>query len=955
MRGSSFIISGLFLFSILGALVNAQLPAPRLDSIFPMGGKAGDSVDITLKGADLTGDGQLFFNDPGITSEPLGKGVFKVKIAGEVRSGSYDLRYGGKDGTTSPISFAVSKRDERITPKDATDKSKAVLLEDNVVINGIMEQGKAHYYKFPVRNGGRYFVDCFAERIDSRADALLVLTDPSGIEVARSRESVGGDPLVGFTATIEGEYILRVSDFLTRGGDGYNYRIQLRQGPQIDFVLPLSAQPGKTQSFQVFGKNLPGGVPSGEDGLERIEINIDVPTEMERRKTMPVRPSGAGVKGFHYELGEGSNISNSVFIARSNFQPVIDGGSNSSPEDAQEIPFPSELSGRFYPGKKSWFSFNAVKDKEYVIEVVAHRLVSYCDPTITVVKVIADGEGKEKSTQLAKADDQEANVGGRRYPTNSRDPIYRFKADADCKVRVSVGDNFATKAPFRMIVREPRPDFDLLVSASAPAGDNNKGKKIVREGIAIRRGQVGNLDVYVLRRDGFDGEIELKAEGFPKSFNVKTTKLGKGKNHCSLSFYNAEDAPAWAGKVKIIGEADVQGTKIQKEAESLTVNWSVNDADNERVISRTSSEITVASIEERTPMTVVPAEEKVWESSLGGNLEIPIKFITTSEIKDKVTIVPVNFPGMGKAPQIQVAKEKTKESHKLIIPLLNNKDNNKYQEGTHQFVLKASTKLGYRRDLQVLQTAETEKKNAAKILEETKKSVDALKKELESTRKSLAEAKSSGAETEEEKKKKINDAESKIGSAEEALKQAEKQLKEAEDKNKNADQKLKQATDRSKPKDVQFISYSKPVTVKIESCPIKLKGIDSPIELGKGLKSTVPVSFDRLYGFADGVSLTAKLPDGTKGVKLMEGSANKDQSVINLPVEVAADAKSGLIELELIAKLKFNGIDLQTKGNVSVKITEPPAAPEEPPAAPEEPPAAPEEPPAAPEEPPAVN
>ena len=75
--------------------------------------------------------------------------------------------------------------------------------------------------------------------------------------------------------------------------------------------------------------------------------------------------------------------------------------------------------------------------------------------------------------------------------------------------------------------------------------NNNKGKKIVRGGIAIRRGQVGNLDVYALRRDGFDGEIELKVEGFPQSFKVKTTKLEKGKNHCSLSFYNAEDAPPW--------------------------------------------------------------------------------------------------------------------------------------------------------------------------------------------------------------------------------------------------------------------------------------------------------------------------------------------------------------------------------------------------------------------------
>ena len=947
MRRSCYIISWLFLFFVLGNLVEGQLPAPRLDSIFPMGGKAGGSVDITLKGADLTGEGQLFFNDPGITSEPIGKGVFKVKIAELVSSGSYDLRFGGKDGTTSPISFAVSNRDEKIAPKEATNKAKAVYLEDNVVMNGIMEPGKAHYYKFPVRNGGRYFIDCFAERINSRADALLVLNDPSGIEVARSRESIGGDPLIGFTPTIEGEYLLRVSDFLARGGAGYNYRIQLRQGPQIDFVLPLSAQPGKTQSFQIFGKNLPGGVPSGEDGLERIEINIDVPTEMERRKTVPVKPSGAGFKGFHYALGEGNDISNSVFIAQSNFSPVIDSGSNSSPEDAQEIPFPSELSGRFYPGKKSWFSFNAEKDKEYVIEVIAHRLVSYCDPSIVVEKVIGDAEGKEKVSIIGKADDQEANVGGRRYPTNSRDPIYRFKADIDCKVRVAVSDNFATKAPFRMIIREPKPDFDLLVSASAPAGDNNKGKKIVREGIAVRRGQVGNLDVYVLRRDGFDGEIELKAQGFPESFKVKTTKLGKGKNHCSLSFYNKEDAPAWAGKVKIVGEADVQGTKIQKEAESLAVNWSVNDADQERVISRTSSGITVASIDEQTPMKVVPAEDKVWESSLGGNLEIPIKFITTSEIKDKVTIVPVDFPGMGKAPQIQVDKGKTKESHKLIIPLLNNKDNNKYQEGTHQFVLRASTKLGYRRDLQVFQIAEEQKKNATKILEEAKKTLETLKKEFESAKKSLNEAKSSSAETEEEKKKKITDAESKVGLAEESLKQAEKKLKEAEEKNKSADQKLKQATDRAKPKDVQFVSYSKPVTVKIEACPIRFKDSKAPVELGKGLKSKVVVNFDRLYGFADSVSLSAKLPDGTKGLKVAEASANKDQSAIDLPIEITADANLGLIHLELIAKLKFNGIDLQTKGNVSIKITEPPAAPEEPPAAPEEPPAAPEEPPAA--------
>ena len=50
------------------------------------------------------------------------------------------------------------------------------------------------------------------------------------------------------------------------------------------------------------------------------------------------------------------------------------------------------------------------------------------------------------------------------------------------------------------------------------------------------------------------------------------------------------------------------------------------------------------------------------------------------------------------------------------------------------------------------------------------------------------------------------------------------------------------------------------------------------------------VNFDRLYGFADSVSMRVKIPDGTKGVKVGNASANKDQSAIDLPIEITADA-----------------------------------------------------------------
>ena len=48
--------------------------------------------------------------------------------------------------------------------------------------------------------------------------------------------------LIDFKAQKSGEYILRVSDFLTRGGDDYWYRVRIRKAAQIDFVFPSESK-----------------------------------------------------------------------------------------------------------------------------------------------------------------------------------------------------------------------------------------------------------------------------------------------------------------------------------------------------------------------------------------------------------------------------------------------------------------------------------------------------------------------------------------------------------------------------------------------------------------------------------------------------------------------------------------------------------------------------------------
>ena len=909
------------LFAISSICSQAQLPVPRIDSIFPLGSKAGSSIEVVIKGSDLDPSGKLFFEDSRIKSESLGGNKFKVSVDEEVSPGIYDFRHGGKSGTTSSLSFLVSNLEEFTVQNEAVSKDKAMPIDHSMFLNGLIQKGNAHFFKFSLNENERVFVDCFAERINSRMDALIVVEDPNGNEVGRSREAIGGDPLIDFKAQKSGEYILRVSDFLTRGGDDYWYRVRIRKAAQIDFVFPSSVRVGEKQKFQIFGRNLPGGVPSGDDGLEMIEMDVDVPDVMERQRFGPTKPINAGMKGFNFSIGEGLELSNSVFIPFSNYSHFIENGANATPNDAQKINPPGEVSGRFYPGKKSWFSFDVKTGNDYVVEVVSNRLYSPTDPILSVDKVITDNEGKETITSLGKADDQALNIGGRRYPTNHRDPSLKFKADSDFVARVSIKDNFSTNLPFRLIVRNSKPDYELFVSVPIPDGDNNKGKKIIKGGLAVRSGQVGRLEIFALRKDGYDGQIDVSIKGLPDFFEVRPASISKGQNSCTLSFYNKKHSSEWVGNVEVMGNSEINGEKITKNAESVAVNWSVNDADKERVVSRTSSVMTIASIKEKIPLSVIPVEDKVWESSLGATLEIPFKFESTGEIKDKVTILPIDFPGMGKAPQIQVDKGKTKDAHKLVIPLLNNKDNNKYNEGIHQFVIKATTKLGYRRDLHLLNEAEEIAKKNKEALEANRKSIEPLKKAVEEAKKILEQSKASSQETEEQKNKVIEQAAKSLKLSEDMLKEANSKLKESEALNNKSAEDVKKASERSKPKDIQFVSYSKPVKVKINSTPIKVE-FSSADNTEKGSKGMIQLKVQRLFGFADAVSFSPIFPEGLKGIKVTDTVCAKDQSNVEIPFEIEDQALVGSVNFDLSCKIKFNGIELAEKVPVSFEVIE---------------------------------
>src|SRR5439155_24069234 len=118
------------------------------------------------------------------------------------------------------------------------------------------------YYRIPAKKGQRYVIDCTALRIDSRAQVVLSLMDPSVGELQSARATKDRDPMLDFTAAADGPVFLRVNDLTFRGGDEFQYRLVVSTGPWIDFVDPPFLKAGADNEVTIYGRTLPGGVPA---------------------------------------------------------------------------------------------------------------------------------------------------------------------------------------------------------------------------------------------------------------------------------------------------------------------------------------------------------------------------------------------------------------------------------------------------------------------------------------------------------------------------------------------------------------------------------------------------------------------------------------------------------------------------------------------------------------------
>jgi hypothetical protein len=887
----------------------AELPTARLTALTPMAGTRGADVEVKVVGVDLDDVRELRFSEPKITAKPKAGAAdtFVVTVPGDVAPGTYDARAIGRYGVSNPRAFVVDTLAVLVNKGGNTAAAGATPVTVGQSICGAAEANAVHYYKLPLKSGQRVLAEVEARRIDSKMDASAVLADAAGRDLVISRR---GD-LIDFTAPADGEYSLRVYDATYRGGPDFFYRLAVHVKPYVDFVLPASGVAGTKSKFTLYGRNLPGGTPApdvtvagGTRALERLEVDITVPGDPDKAAFAHVPSTEALLDGFDYRFDTPAGASNAVRIAMATAPAVVTetpAATDRSNTAGQKLAAPCEVSGRFHPRhRQHTFTFDAPAASTYWLEVFCNRSGAAAAPFLLVQKLAKDAKtNAEAWTDVQEVYESPLNVGGGELRTSSRDPSYKLDVKDAGTYRLTVRNLFSTPADgggigYRLAIRTPAPDFRLAVVPASPAAEKDS-KEIPVWTTLLRRGGFAPLKVVALRRDGFDGEIDLKIDDLPPGVSCAPGKIGKGDASAALLLAAADKADAGAAAIRVTGTATVNGGPVTRVARAATVATSEYDKTSKtaEVVSRRARELMVGVSADECPLTIAATKGGglVETYAFNPKVSIPLKLTKRAEFGGAIPLKLVGHPLFEKVKELNVDKGADAGTFELDLAAL------KVPAGVYTLYAETLSKVKYKAmPSDVVKSAEAAAKEADKAAAEAAASAKAAEAKLAAAKKDAPER----------------------ADLEKAVAATSKKAKEMDAAKAAATAKMKDLTAKAAPKEMPASFYSSPIRLTVAPAPITLTAPAAPLAVDAGGKADLDVVIARLPGYADPAELA--IVTTVKGLA-GKGAVAKDQATGKLTITADASTPAGDHAVRVEAKVKVGAQTVTVDQPLVVKVT----------------------------------
>lgn len=210
-----------FQFAILlafstSAFSQATFPSPVLTSISPLGGKAGSTVEVTLRGADLDGPSAVLVGDRSIGIQTATKA--SLALPANLPAGTHDFRFVGRYGVSNPRVFVVTPHPVVESPGTNAKPDKALKIEVNSAISGAFKATTPHWFTFEAKKGQSLTATFLGLKADTRAEVLGAISDGRGRELARLKRGT-----MNFTPPADGTYRMEVHELMHRAGDDYGF------------------------------------------------------------------------------------------------------------------------------------------------------------------------------------------------------------------------------------------------------------------------------------------------------------------------------------------------------------------------------------------------------------------------------------------------------------------------------------------------------------------------------------------------------------------------------------------------------------------------------------------------------------------------------------------------------------------------------------------------------------
>ena len=624
--------------------VRAQVTAPQpfLASVSPPAAQVGAKVEVSITGTDLDGASRLHFSVPGVTCEPKlddkkqpVANKFVISIPAGTAATTCDIRVVARYGISNPRGFAITALPVVAVPGSAISIDKAFKAMLNTVLAGTAVKQATSFIQFDAKQGQRVIAVCRPLAIDSRMDAYVSLRNTDGVKLGR----LDPDGLLDFTATSDGTFTLELHDLMFRGDAEFPFVLTLTTGPVIERAFDGGAQ------WILYGRNLPKGttVASGHGAeMQRLQVTAD-----EAKRLLAANPIEA------------------VRLGAENDAPVA------APQPVALKP-PARHTGWFAPrGQARIFTFEAKKGDVFWIEVNCAGKGLSADPFFVVEKGDAF---------IAEAGDRTAIATKSEFDAGFADPSYRFEAKEDGTYRVKLRNLFANgpQEPFELTVQPAGADFDLVAIPSAPP--KAKAATTVEVNAApLWRGGVAVLKVFALRRNGFNGAIELNTDGLPADVKFLGGTIREGQSTGYAAFFAEETAKEWAGAVKLHG-------KTGCAARGATPLFKVASTAKESVLTRLTEEVVLGVVASDAPVTI-EAVTQVVETDGTAKLSIPLKVTRRGDCTEAIKLASLGIDGLTADIAAKAADGKLEvDVAKLKLPA-----------GDHPLVLQAVVKFKHQR------------------------------------------------------------------------------------------------------------------------------------------------------------------------------------------------------------------------------------------------------------------